>query len=159
VPKLLANTRDHTETDLLEQNIERRASVMLVAGGYGFSEYLASAELYSPAADVWVATGNMENARESHTATLLPDGRGLVGGGVGVSELSSSELYVHAAGEWTATGSVATERVRHTATLLPNGQVLVAGGFQSRNSVAKAELYDPATARWTATDRLFDGRW
>ena len=46
-----------------------------------------------------------------------------------------------------------------TETLLPNGQVLVAGRFQSRNSVAKAELYDAATARWTATDRLFDERW
>ncbi len=57
------------------------------------------------------------------------------------------------------TGSLLITVRQHTATLLPNGQVLVAGGFQSRHPLAKAELYDPATASWTATDRLFHGRW
>src|SRR5450432_3941075 len=77
----------------------------------------------------WAATGGMNFARQSHTATLLPNGQVLVAGGVsnrGV--LASAELYDPATGLWTATGSLANARELHTATLLPNGQVLVAGG-------------------------------
>jgi hypothetical protein len=60
---------------------------------------------------------------------------------------------------WMTTGSLMIGRREHTATLLPNGQVLVAGGFHSRKPVAKAELYDAATASWTRTDQLFHGRF
>ena len=76
------------------------------------------------------ATGSMATARCLHTATLLPNGKVLVAGGVdGV--LSSAELYDPASGTWSATGSMGTARDYHTATLLPNGQVLVAGGYKS----------------------------
>ncbi len=57
-----------------------------------------------------------------------------------------------AAGGWTPTaGSLSTARMNHTATLLPNGQVLVAGGLGNGGALASAELFDPATGRWTAT--------
>ena len=64
----------------------------------------------------------------SHTATLLPNGKVLVAGGLHGVRLASAELYDPASGTWTATGSLATARDDHTATLLPNGKVLVAGG-------------------------------
>ena len=65
-----------------------------------------------------------------HTATLLPNGKVLVAGGVVTAAilLASAELYDPATGTWTATGSLNTARYYHTATLLPNGKVLVAGG-------------------------------
>jgi hypothetical protein len=38
--------------------------------------------------------------------------------------------------------------------LLPNGKVLVAGGADGRNTLASAELYDPAIGTWTLTGNL-----
>jgi hypothetical protein len=56
------------------------------------------------------------------------------------------------------TGSLATARYSHTATLLPNGKVLVAGGAGASGTLASAELYDPASDRWTATGSLATAR-
>jgi hypothetical protein len=62
-------------------------------------------------------------------------------------------------GTWSDTGSLATARDGHTATLLPNGKVLVAGGFVCCDSLASAELYDPASGTWTATGRMTTRRY
>ncbi len=46
-------------------------------------------------------------------------------------------------------------REGHTATLLPDGKVLVVGGDDGNGTVlATAELYDPATGKWSATGRM-----
>ena len=74
-------------------------------------------------------TGSLNTARYDHTATLLPNGKVLVAGGLIIAAiLTSAELYDPASGTWSATGSLNTARDGHTATLLPNGKVLVAGG-------------------------------
>jgi hypothetical protein len=82
----------------------------------------------------WTVTGSLGTARDFHTATLLPDGRVLVAGGFGTSDvLSSAQLYDPAAGMWTTTGSLGSARRLHTATLLSSGKVLVSGGFEGSN--------------------------
>jgi hypothetical protein len=103
------------------------------------------------------STGSLNTARQSHTATLLTNGKVLVLGGYnsGGSPLASAELYDPASGTWTATGSLNTGRVYHTATLLSNGKVLVAGGIDATGHVSlTAELYDPASGTWAATGSL-----
>ncbi len=123
-----------------------------------------------PAAGTWSPTGKMITARGEHTATLLPDGKVLVAGGIADNteqvELASAELYDPSTGKWSATGNMTTPRSRHTATLLASGKVLVAGGFCDPNgtrgcaavepngAIAVAELYDPRTGKWTATGSM-----
>ena len=64
----------------------------LTIGGSGFS---AAVEVYDDlAAGNWTTVTSMNDARESHTATLLPGGNVLVAGGIGASDaLTSTEVY------------------------------------------------------------------
>jgi hypothetical protein len=65
-----------------------------------FAGSVTSAELYDPASGTFSPTGSMAQARETHTATLLNDGRVLLAGGVvygGIGAFyggtASAELY------------------------------------------------------------------
>src|SRR2546430_239890 len=70
-----------------------------------------SAPLEPAVCSSWTPTGSLNAARDSHTATLLPNGMVLVAGGFGVSGvLASAELYDPASGTWMATGSLNTAR-------------------------------------------------
>ena len=113
------------------------------------------------ASNTWSAAGALAAARNMHTATLLPNGRVLVAGGVyyGVA-LASAELYDPASNTWSAAGSLTKERWEHTAMLLPNGKVLVAGGYSNNvGLLASAELYDPASNTWSAAGSLATVRY
>jgi hypothetical protein len=99
-------------------------------------------------------------------ATLLPDGQVLVAGGSGGSSnaLASAELFNPATGTWSVTGSMSQGRsglnnVGPSATLLPDGQVLIAGGQDANfNLLASAELYNPATGKFTPTGSMATAR-
>jgi hypothetical protein len=47
-----------------------------------------------------------------------------------------------------------TPREGQTALLLANGQVLVMGGSNDSGGLSSAELYNPATGKWTATGNM-----
>jgi hypothetical protein len=85
----------------------------------------------------------MASARQSHTATLLPNRKVLVAGGFNGSStvIATAELYDPATGTWSATAVMASARAVHTATLLQTPDVLVAGGFGTSSVLASAELY------------------
>jgi N-acetylneuraminic acid mutarotase len=126
------------------------------------------AELYDPATGRWSATGSLNKPRDDFAAVRLLDGRVLVTGGWtgwqegGVLPYSSTKLYDPAAGRWTDTGRLHVARADAAAARLADGRVLVAGGYAtSSGTVVKlgtAEIYDPATGRWTPTGRLVSPR-
>ena len=121
-----------------------------------------------PGSGSFTPTGSLVTATANASATLLRDGRALVVGGradvspgAGLPKrpgpAGSAELYDPATGTFAATGSLSHARFNHTATLLPNGRVLIAGGEQGYTDVqpiSSAELYDPATGRFSATGAM-----
>lgn len=131
---------------------------VLVAGGAG----TAAAELYDSATGTFSSTGSMSTTRQHHTATLLPNKKILITGGLDTNGavLASAELYDPASGTFTPTGSMNTARGLHTATLLSTGLVLVAGGVDANGQpLASAELFDPASGTFTATGNLNSARY
>jgi hypothetical protein len=105
-------------------NLARRIGFPLVLLGAG----LVLIQPCAGQSGTCTPTGSLATARDSYTATLLPNGKVLVAGGFdGSGPSTSAELYNPASGTWMTTGSLGAARYNHTAVLLPNGKVLVAG--------------------------------
>jgi len=146
---LVAPCYFHTAARLLDGKV-------LVASCTAYSGAPAPAELYDPISGTWSATGNMVGRAGGSRATLLRDGKVLVISGTG-----SSELYDPISGTWSATANMIMPTCACTATLLPDGNVLVAGATSRTNGgdlVASAELYDPQSGAWSATQGLVAAR-
>src|SRR6185369_12877057 len=128
--------------------------VLLVGGFDNLSNPTRYAEFMdvAPATPVWAKVQPMKFARTYHTATVLPDGKVLVTGGVsckGTNNIESSEtiaaglkvikcsagqvmtpeLWDPTTGQWTMMAPQHEIRAYHSiAALLPDGRVLVGGG-------------------------------
>src|SRR5438876_1000034 len=72
----------------------------------------------------FTATGSMTGPRYFHTATLLPNGRILITGGITNGGVFA-ELYDPVTGIFTATATPHLVQLTVTAVLLTNGKVLV----------------------------------
>jgi N-acetylneuraminic acid mutarotase len=152
---------------------------VLVAYGSNSSSYtiatgyvgLSSIEVYDPGKGTFTEIVGEDGAGIfGHTATLLPNGKVLLGGGFvnsvwdyGASATSNgANLYDSATGVFSETGNMTASRGGHTATLLANGKVLIAGGADqdpTGTGLASAELYDPNTGAFTQTGSMAVGRF
>ena len=110
----------------------------------------------------FLPTGAMRVARAGHTATLLNDGRVLILGGGG----ATAELFDPSSGTFSLTGPPVVGRSGATATRLGDGTVLIAGGWElvagANGSLPvsnTAEIFNPATGRFSETGSMLQGRW
>jgi hypothetical protein len=101
-------------------------------------------------------TGSMIEPRSGHSATLLPDGRILVAGGMRRNQdfYRSAELYDPTTGRFQPTGQMSVARVGQAAVLLKSGKVLIAGGWVDHGCTDSAEIYDPATGKFTQIAKM-----
>src|SRR5579864_151782 len=97
----------------------------------------AGAPAFQPPARSAAATGSITPAgemlqpRSGHSATLLPDGRVLIAGGMRRNQdfYKSAEIYDPETGKFQPTGEIHERRVGAIAVLLGSGKVLIAGGW------------------------------
>lgn len=98
-----------------------------------------------------------------------------------IALLGTAMVEIHPAaaaiGSWRTTTSMHVTREHggagngNSSAVLPDGRVLIAGGFDSRRTadmftfaipsayLSSAEIYDPATARWSATGSMHESRF
>ncbi|MBI3073615.1 MAG: hypothetical protein HYY84_16000 [Deltaproteobacteria bacterium] len=132
----------HTATLLFDGRI-------LVCGGYTSIGFTTDAcEIIDPATSQVVPVAGMSDGgsncspgdRAGHTATLLPDGRVLVTGGVqengGTPDwITGPCRYDPVANQWTSVPAFTTGRAFHIASLLNSeGDVIIVGGQTASNS-------------------------
>jgi TATA-box binding protein (TBP) (component of TFIID and TFIIIB) len=106
----------------------------------------------------------MTLGHSGHTAKLLKIGAVLIVGGWTGRDASrrTAEIYDPETGAFSLTGTMSEPRGQHTATILKNGKVLVAGGgsgdYPSQTFYRSADLYDPATGKFTPTGQMTECR-
>jgi hypothetical protein len=92
----------------------------------------------------------LKQLRQSHRASVLPDGRVMVTGGIVPSEPDlfpppSTEIYNPSLDEWT-NGPELPGRTSHIQETLKDGRVLVAGGSSMVGTSEKTFLFHPTPA-------------
>jgi hypothetical protein len=171
----------HTATRIAGCNCANNGKVLLAGGFTSIDLGPDSIEtagkqttLYDPATKQFTAGPMLTDARNFHTATLLPGGRVLLAGGAagqtqfgggnitgfsGGQTRDTAEIYssktgalacINAATGGACNKSMVLGRMMHSATVIPagtrKGQVLLAGGSLNR----AAELFNPANDTFAA---------
>lgn len=135
---------------------------VLLVGGRDLSrsqdQTMENSEIYDPVAKRWCSTqpNTRSGARQSHSATLLPDGRVLIAGGIqaGVA-VSYVDIYDPVRNTWTAAPNMREARCGHAAIPLSTGAVMVIGGNCGWPDQSSAnEMYEPWANRWVPAGSL-----
>lgn len=115
------------------------------------------------ATGTWQSGSEMSEARTGAATVTLDDGRVLVFGGTtspdGNNAAATNAVQVFSDGSWSDLGAVMLDaRSGHSATLLEDGRILLAGGENSSGPLASLEIYDPASASFSAAGTLSGAR-
>ncbi|HYT74506.1 MAG TPA: hypothetical protein VEL79_07150, partial [Vicinamibacterales bacterium] len=138
----------HTATALKDGRV-------LIAGGVVNGLVSADIEIFDPVAGASVLAGSMSQARTRHAAALVGDASVLIAGGVTADGvvLDQAEIVDAVTGGSTPLSSpMLTARAGASATTLLEGHVLIAGGENASGDLNTAELFEPWTGTFIATD-------
>jgi hypothetical protein len=132
------------------------------SGPSGITRYLNTS-----GAGSWTFVANRAAGNRDYGSAVLYDtGKILFVGGGDPPTAAAEVIDLNAASPtWRSVASMANPRRHLNATLLPDGKVLVTGGtrgagFNDKSSpVYAAELWDPATERWTTLASQSVGRF
>jgi N-acetylneuraminic acid mutarotase len=127
---------------------------VLVFGGLTFAngsqDVADSAEVYTPSANAFATVSHMYQHRTLHAASLLPDGRVLIVGGIGQygQYITNAELFDPATNAFSMLPPMLHARKGATAVALCSGRVLIVGGSDAQGAVEESEIfvYDPIMA-------------
>lgn len=162
IASMLEGRQYHAMTTLADGRLLVVAGKGIAAqsSGYG-SGHLDTAEVFDPASNEWLRTGQMGLFRELPAAVTLSDGRVLVTGGATLNRNSTAftEIWDPATGKWTEVAPMNQAREKMPVVLLGDGRVLAIGGTDDEaQRTATAEVYDPATDTWTEVESMAEKR-
>jgi hypothetical protein len=147
---------------------------VLILGGYGVTDdgmnavLLKEVEMLDPASGAFSTVGRLNEGHVSPSATLLPDGRVVVAGGLiltadaqAFTPSNTVELFDPAVGTSSTQTTMSEGRANHASAALTDGRVLLAGGTTGANSIhstASADLFDPVTGKISPAAPLTEQR-
>jgi YD repeat-containing protein len=116
-------------------------------GGREHDSVVGTIAVAEPDGTVRELLGTLTYPRAEHSATLLPDGRVAVIGGVDPEGMPVLLAEIVDLATWQSVPVPASigPRRGHSATLLPDGKVLILGGSNGFELVGSAEAWDPLT--------------
>ncbi|MFC1582024.1 kelch repeat-containing protein [Planctomycetota bacterium] len=123
--------------------------------------FLHSAEEYNSSAIRFERTsGDLQDNRRHHTATLMQDDSVLITGGENeTGGLSGAEIYDPVNKYFSQTADMLQSRYKHTATLLLDGRVFVCGGANVGVSLESCEIYNPVSGFFVGVPSMNVGRY
>ncbi len=111
------------------------------------------------------SSAGMITTHQHGAAVRLADGRVLIAGGVSEAgfearaEIFTPPIEPGEVGTWSSAGSMPIARADFVLARLPDGRVLAAGGSNSwTGGASNADVYDPATGKWTPVGNMLTGR-
>lgn len=126
-------------------------SVLIVGGFQGDESELAGVEIFDATQQKFRALDEAHSAghtrRQSHTASLLSDGRVFVAGGYGNGRcLDSTEIFDITTQTFSKGAILRTPRCDHTAVNLGDGRIALIGGLGADwTFLDSVEIFDPKT--------------
>lgn len=137
---------------------------ILVVGGWDGGQASATAEIFDPKSGISQSAGALSTTRGDVSVVALADGRVLVAGGFdGRQRLPGAEIFDPRTGLFTSVGALNEARSGTELVLLKDGRVLVIRGVAGRSGatmpISSAEVFDPATGRFTPTGSLLEARF
>ncbi|MGE0712674.1 MAG: kelch repeat-containing protein [Planctomycetota bacterium] len=175
-PDLINARAQHTLTLLDDGRV-------LVVGGADGTGTLAESEVYDPLTSTWQrtrdlnpsgsmldATGRFPTARQLHSATLLPDGRVLIAGGIGVERLDaegqpvfevlrSAYTFDPRTNAFAAAPPLPSARAWQLDAPTATGAVLVGGVDSTLASTTGVLSFDAARNRWSTSTLASTHTW